>query len=192
MQLVLRNVSLHADPHTAKMANEAAPECERGWQRGWVPFYPSQRDRSGPAWLILATTGMRRGEALGLRWTDINLDGLPARATVRRAAIVIQHRRELNKTKTGKDRVFELDAHSVDGFKVWKARQRKSAFRWGRTTRLPITWSSPFPMGVDTTLRGSRGSLNGSRPRTNRLHPDAPLPPPFAASRPPALRGLPG
>lgn len=31
-------------------------------------------DRHQPAWLFLATTGCRRGEALGLRWTDVDLD----------------------------------------------------------------------------------------------------------------------
>jgi integrase len=56
-------------------------------------------DRYGPAWLFLATTGMRRGEVLGLRWTDQNLDASPATATVRRTAIAISHRREAGKTK---------------------------------------------------------------------------------------------
>jgi integrase len=33
-----------------------------------------REDRLYAAWLLLATTGMRRGEALGLRWSDIRLD----------------------------------------------------------------------------------------------------------------------
>lgn len=31
-------------------------------------------DRLYPLWVVLATTGMRRGEVLGLRWSDIDLD----------------------------------------------------------------------------------------------------------------------
>jgi len=27
-----------------------------------------------PAWLLVATTGMRRGELAGLRWADVDLD----------------------------------------------------------------------------------------------------------------------
>ncbi len=26
----------------------------------------------GPIWIVLAATGMRRGEALGLRWQDVD------------------------------------------------------------------------------------------------------------------------
>lgn len=32
-------------------------------------------DRYYALWLRLATTGLRRGEALRLRWSDIDLDG---------------------------------------------------------------------------------------------------------------------
>ena len=31
-------------------------------------------DRMSAAWLLLAMTGMRRGEALGLRWRSVDLD----------------------------------------------------------------------------------------------------------------------
>lgn len=31
-------------------------------------------DRHQPAWLFLATTDCRRGEALGPRWTDVDLE----------------------------------------------------------------------------------------------------------------------
>ena len=34
-------------------------------------------------WVLLATTGMRRGEAVGLRWSDIDLDRAPSRSTSR-------------------------------------------------------------------------------------------------------------
>ena len=31
-------------------------------------------DRLSAAYFLLATTGMRRGEALGLRWADVDMD----------------------------------------------------------------------------------------------------------------------
>ena len=38
-------------------------------------------------WMLLASTGLRRGEALGLRWSDIDLDN--GRAHVTQAMIAI-------------------------------------------------------------------------------------------------------
>jgi integrase len=32
-------------------------------------------ERLGAAWRVAALTGMRRGEVLGLRWADTDLDG---------------------------------------------------------------------------------------------------------------------
>lgn len=32
----------------------------------------AEEDRLYPPWVLLATTGMRRGEALGLRWNDVD------------------------------------------------------------------------------------------------------------------------
>jgi integrase len=42
-------------------------------------------DRLAGAWWLLATTGMRRGEVLGLRWADIDLDA--GRLTIIRTLI---------------------------------------------------------------------------------------------------------
>jgi integrase len=33
----------------------------------------TEADRLGPVWRLMATTGMRRGEVVGLRWSDIDL-----------------------------------------------------------------------------------------------------------------------
>ena len=40
------------------------------------------------AWRLLAATGMRRGEALALRWRDVDLDA--ARVAVRRIVGVVK------------------------------------------------------------------------------------------------------
>jgi hypothetical protein len=42
-------------------------------------------DRLAPLWRMLAMTGMRRGEACGLRWEDVDLE--KGRLSVRRALI---------------------------------------------------------------------------------------------------------
>ncbi len=55
-----------------------------------------------PAWLFLATSGSRRGEALGLQWDDLDLDA--GTATMSRKVTIVAHRtvvKELSKTKAG-------------------------------------------------------------------------------------------
>jgi integrase len=42
--------------------------------REFLSFTASSGDRNHALWVLLATTGMRRGEALGLRWQDVDLN----------------------------------------------------------------------------------------------------------------------
>ena len=42
--------------------------------RGFIEASRLADDRLHALWVVLATTGMRRGEALGLRWSDVDLD----------------------------------------------------------------------------------------------------------------------
>lgn len=69
-------------------------------------------DRLGAAFMVLATTGMRRGEALGLRWADLDLDG--GRLFVRQTVITIKHAVAFGKPKTAKGiRPVTLDPDTV-------------------------------------------------------------------------------
>ena len=66
-----------------------------------------------PAWLFLATSGSRRGEVLGLKWDDIDLDA--ATAIMSRQVTMVDHRvviKELPKTKAG--HTISLDAGTVE------------------------------------------------------------------------------
>ncbi len=57
------------------------PVPERKEQRTWSSddlrdfFAHVAEDRLFAVYVLLATTGLRRGEALGLRWSDVDLDG---------------------------------------------------------------------------------------------------------------------
>jgi integrase len=70
--LVVRNVADQATPPAARqpgggMATWTAPELAR--------FVAGTTDHPlHPVLVLLAMTGMRRGEALGLRWSDVDLD----------------------------------------------------------------------------------------------------------------------
>jgi integrase len=78
------------------------------------PFLSSvEEDASVPFWRLAATTGMRRGELLGLSWGDIDLDG--ARLTVRRQLIRIGRRTGFGRPKTEAGRrCISLDPTTVE------------------------------------------------------------------------------
>ena len=67
-------------------------------------------------WRLLAVTGMRRGEAIAMRWRDVDLDA--ARLAVRRSVGVVRTEgvgEQLigGPTKIGQSRVVDLDAGTV-------------------------------------------------------------------------------
>lgn len=87
-------------------------------------------DRLFALWRLASTTGIRRGELLGLRWTDVNLDA--RRVSVRQTLIVVD--REITfgepKTRRGKRNVA-LDVETADALRSWKRMQDKERAAWG-------------------------------------------------------------
>src|SRR5215212_8083850 len=60
----------------------------------------TRTSRHSTAYLLLATTGLRRGEALGLRWCDLDLDA--GTAAIRQTVIAVKHTPLLGTPKTAK------------------------------------------------------------------------------------------
>jgi integrase len=97
------------------------------WSAGELPTFMSgvADHRLGDLYAFLALTGCRRGEALGLRWRDVDL-------TRRRAVI----RHQIGKvggqvvltesTKGGSGRIIALDAGLVERLKAHRKAQDKS------------------------------------------------------------------
>ena len=72
--------------------------------------------------LLLATTGMRRGEALGLRWSDLDLAN--GRLAVRQTVIAVHHKVEFGTPKTAKGRrTVMLDVATVAALREHRKRQ---------------------------------------------------------------------
>jgi integrase len=76
------------------------------------------------AWLLLATTGMRRGEVAGLRWVDVDLDA--GRVSPRRPRVVINYEVVVSEPKTAKGRrSLALDPATVAALREHRTRQPK-------------------------------------------------------------------
>jgi integrase len=63
---------------------------------------PCPRDRLDALWLLVATTGMRRGELAGLRWVDIDFDHATVSPTIPR--VVVDHQVHDSAPKTERTR----------------------------------------------------------------------------------------
>jgi integrase len=72
-QLLTRNVTEAADP---PKQNTVMRPLMRTWSAETLREFLTacEGDRKQPAWLLLARTGMRRGEVLGLSWDDVDLE----------------------------------------------------------------------------------------------------------------------
>jgi integrase len=77
-----------------------------------VPGGHGVEDRLHALWVLLATTGMRRGEAVGLRWQDVDLDA--GRLRVVQTILSINGKLLTSEPKTAKGRrPIALDPSTV-------------------------------------------------------------------------------
>jgi integrase len=70
-------------------------------------------------WHLAAGTGMRRGEVLGLRWADVDLDR--ARVAVRRTLVLAGGRVVTSEPKTARGRrSIAIDPRTVAALRSWQ------------------------------------------------------------------------
>jgi integrase len=115
---LVRNVAEHASP----------PPVRRREMRVWTPeelraFLSSvSGDRLYALWLLYATTGLRRGEALALHWDDIDLDRgtiyVHRNRTLAKGKVVVHE----TKTEHGR-RKIALDPTTISAFHQHRLRQ---------------------------------------------------------------------
>lgn len=89
-------------------------------------------DRLAPLFEVIAGCGLRRGEALALRWSDVDLEG--RQAYIRRTLSVVREKLLISEPKTiaSADWVG-LSRRVVDALKVQAARQAVERAEWGDT-----------------------------------------------------------
>jgi integrase len=111
-RLVARDPTDAADPPSAGAAKAATMPTWAAEQVG--RFLGSLLDdRLFAAWRLAASTGMRRGEVLGLRWRDLDLDTDVGRAGVTQTLIEGKGGPRFSTPKGGRGRVVALDAETV-------------------------------------------------------------------------------
>ncbi len=125
--LVTRNVADQADPPRTR----TRPPM-KVWTATELRVFLEHvaKDRLYAAWLLSATTGMRRGELLGLRWPDIDLDG--GRLSVVQTLITVDYKLTFSTPKTARSRrSIALDAMTVMALRAHRARQVEERLAWG-------------------------------------------------------------
>jgi integrase len=81
-------------------------------------------ERLAPAYFLAAHTGMRRGEVLGLRWSDVDLPR--KRISVRQAVTAVAYQLRVSDVKTGTARrTIDIDNPVVAQLASWRKRQAK-------------------------------------------------------------------
>jgi integrase len=131
-------------------------------------FLNSAIERKDPmlsAWLLVFTTGMRRGELAGLRWKDVDFITGTATITQTRAVVGKQVLISTPKTKAG-SRTIALDALTIDELARLKDAQEQAAETLGY-------WASDL---VFTNIDGSLPSPNTLLKRFRRALELAELP----------------
>ncbi len=149
-RLVARNVAIDADAPRIPSRGDSelttwTPADLRTFLQGIKEHHLS------PAFLLSASTGMRRGEVLGLRWEDIDLDGRTV--SVRRTILNVRYVITPGEPKTARGRrTISLDPATVAVLRAYRASQATKRLQLG--------------------LGGSQPDLVFFKPDGGPIHPD--------------------
>jgi integrase len=126
--LVARNVADRAKPprpsrrSTQQVGSWETHELARFL--GWV-----QGSRLEAVWRLAAMTGMRRGEILGLRWADVDLEA--KRLSVRHAVVAVAYEVIESTPKSHNARAIDLDDETIELLRAHHRQQRAEKNDWG-------------------------------------------------------------
>lgn len=81
---------------------------------------------------LMAFTGIRRGEACGLEWTDVDLGAREIRISTQRVAVTYSDVEDTAPKTDASDDTVPLDTATADLLRAHRARQKEDQMAWGR------------------------------------------------------------
>jgi integrase len=147
---VSRNVAELADPPELRASRRTEMKFWTAEQlRTFLEGVAADDDLS-VCWITEANTGLRRGELLGLRWLDSDLDA--GRLSIRQTIISVDYRIEFSDPKTDRGkRVVALDAGTVAVLRAHRKEQTRRGSRSAAPTKITTSCSA-----VRTDRRSTR------------------------------------
>jgi integrase len=146
--LVVRNVAAQARPPRARRVEMHT------WTAAEVGIFLAsvREDRLYAAWLLLATLGLRRGELLGLRWSDVDL--ATGRIAIRNTLVMVDGKPAMAEPKTAKGRrSLMLAPQALEAVRGHRARQAAERLSWGvdyTDSGLVVTTEDGRPLHPET------------------------------------------
>ena len=149
---LVRNVAEAADLPAAR-----SPEQQVWSPRSWAFLDHVRDDRLYALWLLVATTGMRRGELAGLRWVDIDFDHATVSPTMPR--VVVDHQVHDSAPKTERAHAaLALDPVTLAALQAQRKLQGQDRQAVGGRYRdhgYVFTWPDGRPLHPRTSPTGS-------------------------------------
>jgi integrase len=157
-----RNPAADARPPTAREARAPEMHCWTAGQLAAFLSWAAEHAVRHVLWHVLAATGMRRGEALALRWRDVSLDA--GTVSVRRSAGVVRNRGEAPQfvegdTKTGKPRMVDLDPATVAVLRAHRRDRGAMALQLARDDALVFADHEGRPLYPEGVSRWFKADL---------------------------------
>lgn len=124
--LLARNPAAHVD------APRAGSSEMHVWSQTEVQRFLSfvADDRLYALWAVLLATGLRRGEALGLRWDDVDFER--RRLSIQRAVVVVGYGVQVAEPKTARGRrSVSIDPTTAAVLGAFRKRQVEERLAWG-------------------------------------------------------------
>jgi integrase len=166
--LIPRNVADAANPPARR------PRPKRTWTADeLLRFLDHVRDdRLYAAFLLAATTGMRRGEILGLPWSAVDLD--TGKLSVSRSLVSVDYSVRVSEPKTARGRrVVALDPATVQALRHHHGRQleeRVAADDWRNADDLVFTRDDGSPIHPQAFSEAFKRHAVAARLPTLSLH----------------------